>query len=441
MQAGRRPRQWATRQWATRQWPIRQWPIRQRPIRQRVLGAVLGAAGLAVALTACSSSGIGPGTGPRSAPPAPVSVSSAHGLVVCQPASNNTAIELEVISPQNLRVEASTMIPAVPGQEQTSNVTSGPNAPLGCSQIPQQVYGSDVPAIGPEEFAARQRFNANFTELAVLIQKPSSNTADAGYLDLATGKVTDLTSASTSSGFGSSSATAQDALFSPATGDLWYLASNGTPYSLDASGHATAHPVGYASSLQCCSGDQPGFISLAPQTNWVLSDTGTGLPSPSGTVAVGPATADSGGQIQIWHQGSDLTAEADILGGDQSKDISAINVQGLPSAETSTTTGAAAIAWLSDTRLILLWNNQFYILTFNAGYTSATAGPGLLPSSSNQFLQAMLSPDHQTLAFIANTGGSADYLYEMALDQPGAQPKKIGQLGASGTPWAILAWR
>jgi hypothetical protein len=363
-------------------------------------------------------------------------VSSAHGLVLCQPTASKTAIELEVISPQNARPEGSTMIPAVPGQEPANNLASGPNAPVACAPGPVSNYSQNVPMIGPEQFAARQRFNASFTKMAVIIQKPASGTADAGYMNLATGKVTDLTSAS-SSGFGSSSATAQDALFDSTTGGLWYLTSKGVPYSVDAAGHATAHPVGYASSLAGSSYDAPGYISLAPKTGWVLSDTSTGLPNPSGTVAVGEATVNTGGQLRIWDQGTDLTQ--DIT---DTKTMTAINVKGLPSGSSnSSSQGAAPLAWLSDTQLILLWSSQFYIVTFSPGYTSATAGPGLLPSNSYLFIQAMLSPDHHTLAFTVNKGGTADYLYELALNQPGAQPKRIGPLGSTSSPWAILDWR
>lgn len=415
-----------------------------RHSRQQVLGITMGAAGLAAAaLTGCSSGPIpGPGPGTTSGAPSPAAptVSAAHGLVVCQPTSNNTAMELEVLSPQNLHVAASTMIPAVPGQEETNNLTSGPNAPVACAPGPVANYNQNIPAIGPEQFAARQRFNADFTKMAVIIQKPSSGTADAGYLTLATGKVTDVTSAS-SSGFGSSSATVKDALFNPTTGDLWYLTSKGVPYSLDAPGHPAAHPVSYASSLSGSSYDQPGFISLAPKTGWVLSDTSTGLPNPSGTAAVGVATTDTGGQIQIWHRGSDLTAGADILGQDRSKTIKVINVKGWPPGLPNSAQNPEPIAWLNHTQLIMMRASQFYVVTFSQGYTSAASGPGLLPSNSYTFVQAMLSPDHHTLAFTVNKGGSADYLYELALNRPGAQPKQIGTLGSTSSPWGILDWR
>jgi hypothetical protein len=418
----------------------------------------LGVTGLAITaatLTGCGGSGLNPGPGPEPCgsaaapgsgagcvPPVPsasASVPSAHGLVVCQPNADNTAIDLEVISPQNMKVEASTTIPAVPGVE-NMNVASGPNAPVACSPGPVSGYNQNVPMIGPEQFAARQRFNASFTKMAVIIQKPSSGTADAGYLTLATGKVTDLTSASASS-FGSSSATARDALFDPTTGDLWYLTSNGVPYSVDAAGHATAHPVSYAASLRGSSADAPGYIALAPETGWVLSDTSTGLPNPPGTVAVGVATTDTGGQLQIWHQGSDLTAEADMLGQDQSKTIKIINVKGWPPGLPDSAQNPAPIAWLSDTQLIMMRASQFYLVTLGHGYRSAISGPRLLPSNNYTFIQAVLSPDHHILAFTVNKGGTTDYLYELALNQPGARPKQIAALGSTSSPWAMLDWR
>ncbi len=422
----------------------------------RRFGTAVVAAGLAIAaagLTGCGGSGpiAGPkacGSGSSSGctpPPSPTAqaapaVSTAHGLVLCQPtgsspAGTHTAIALQVVSPQNEKVEASATLHAVPGQEQNNDLTSGPNAPVACAPGPVSNYNQDVPEIGPEEFAARQRFNADFTEMAVIIQKPSSGTADAGYMSLATGKVTDVTGAGSSS-FGSASGTAQDALFNPTTDALWYLTSKGVPYSVAASGHGTAHPVGYASSLAGSSGDAPGYISLAPQTSWVLSDTSTGLPNPSGTVAVGAATTNTGGQLRIWAEGTDLTQDIS-----DTKTMTAINVKGWPGGLPNSSQNPAPIAWLSDTRFIMLRASQFYIVTFSHGYASATSGPGLLPSNGYQFIQGVLSPNRQTLAFTVNKGGATDYLYELALNQPGAQPKEIGPLGTTSAPWAILAWR
>jgi hypothetical protein len=399
-----------------------------------------GVAGLALAMAMLSGCGGSPssstvtpnqGTSPGSLAPghsAPT-VSSAHGLVVCQLISNNTAIDVAVMSPRNLQVEASAVIPAVPDQEETNDLTSGPNAPLGCGsgQSIGYISNTNIPSIGPEQFAARQEFNAAFTKIAVLIQNPSSGTADAGYIDLATGKVTDVTGAG-GSGFGSSTANVNDALYDPATGDLWFLTTNGTPYSVGASGQATAHPVSYASSMQCCSADTPGHIALAPRTGWVLSVNDAALPNPSGTVAVGPGPAGSG-QIEVWRQGSDVS---------QTTTGTAITAQGM---QTQTLATLEPIGWLNNTRLVMVSGSQFYIVTFGPGYTSATAGPGLLPSNSYLFLQAMLSPDHHTLAFIVNKGGADNYLYELALNQPGAQPAQVGPLGSSSAPWAILAWR
>ena len=48
----------------------------------------------------------------------------------------------------------------------------------------------------------------------------------------------------------------------------------------------------------------------------------------------------------------------------------------------------------------------------------------------------MLSPDHRTMAF--TTGND---LWELALSQPGARPKKIGTLGSPSVYRAILDWR
>lgn len=406
--------------------------------KQRVSGMTAGVAGLAVAtamLSACSgstASTVSPTGAPTHAAPtdspAPT-VWSAHGLVICRLVNDNTAIEVAVISPRNEQVEASVAVPAMPGQEEINDVTSGPNAPLACGSGQPIGYISDtnIPSIGPEEFAARQEFNANFTKVAILIQDPSGGTADAGYIDLATGHVTDVTAAS-GGGFGSSTANVHDALYDPATGDLWFLTENGTPYSVDASGQAIAHPVSYASSMSCCSADTPGYIALAPRTGWVLSVNDAALPSPSGTVAVGPGPLGSG-QIEVWRQGSDVS---------QTTSGTAITADGM---QIQTFSPLAPIGWLNNTQLVMLSGSQVYIVTFNPGYTTATAGPGLLPSNSYQFLQAMLSPDHHTLAFIVNKGGSDNYLYELALDQPGAQPEQIGQLGSSSAPWAILAWR
>lgn len=415
--------------------------VQRRPAtqRHRLLPVAAATSGLVLVL-ALAACGGGAASGSRPAPtadqaaagsghaanPAP-SVSSAHGLVVCQLVDNDAMISLEVISPSTGAMEAATTISAMPGQQSGA----GYEAPAGCSSGgPMTVHPTDnIPAPGPEQFAAREEFNADFTELAVLIPNSASGGADAGYLNLSDGDVTDLSKAS-ESGFGSSPVT--DDLFDPTTGSLWYLAGS-TVYSVTASGQAIPHPVSYSASFGIEVATQ-GLFTLAPGTSWVLPGNALALPNPSGTVAVGPPgpnAANPNGVLEEWPQGSDVT---------DGSTGTVVSVSAL-----ADTQGVQPIAWLSDTRLLIQfetssgWN--FAVLTFSPGYTAATMGPDLLPASSYQFYDAVLSPTGSTLAFIVNQGGSADYLYELALGSPGAQPSKIAALGSTSQPYALLAWR
>jgi hypothetical protein len=402
---------------------------------RRILGVVACAAALPLVLAACGGSG-NSGTSPASgasqnagghSAAASPALADTHGLVVCQLTNNDKTILLEVISPQNLHVDASAVVPVLPG----SQSADGAHAPTGCS-TGGPIYASEtqnLPTAGPEQFAAREAFNADFSRIAVTISNSGGGTSDAGYMDLATGKTTDLTKASGAS-FGSSSGKVSDALFDPSTGDLWYIAGDGTPHSVSSTGHDTAHSVSYASSMQP-GNFAPGYTSngafaLATQTSWVLSDNTSVLPNPSGTVAIGTAGNSTG--LEVWRNGTDVS---DNTAG------APVSINGL-----SGSLGIPApVAWIDDTHLLMLvGKTNFAVVTFNSGYTSATVGASLLPANNYTFGDVVLSPDHHTVAFLASKGGSDFDLYELALNQPGSQPKQIGPLGTTAHPWAILAW-
>jgi hypothetical protein len=275
--------------------------------------------------------------------------------------------------------------------------------------------------------AAREMFDSSLSEVAVMSAQQTDGSQHVGYVNLASGAFTDLTTSTSGSGFSGHIPVDNAPVFDQATGDMWFFRDDGGIYHCSPSGTcAVAAHV-----------DQPdqnshfyvinGGWQLTPATNDpALLDT-------SGRIA-----AIEGNNTQNLGATYDLAVER----GGQEPRRGLYTLSDPKGGTIGNDVNCYPEAWVSETSLICSASgggSQFwYVSGLAAGKPGTRTARRLLPTNERQDDSPVISPDGKRFVF-RSTGGSITALYVQPVNAKRLPaPRRLVSVGATEVP---IAWQ
>jgi len=263
--------------------------------------------------------------------------------------------------------------------------------------------------------ANREVFSRDFSQVAVVANNPEPDGSQhVGYIDLATGHFTDVTAATTGSGFGAGGPVDGGALFDPVTDHFWFYRDNGSVYNC-LPDTTDCRAVGQTdTSADVYNGIRFDVVNSV----WQLTKgDDPPLLSPTAVLAAG-----SGNSLGDLH-----------LSAATSQDSVAVTV--------STPTGnlsCVVAGWIDDSTLLCSdpqYDQLYVVRHLNSKTEAATATPLLPPNQDNDWTP-VASPDGPTMAFV-DSQGTEGVIYTVQLGASPSEPQKVATLNQGGE---LLAW-
>jgi hypothetical protein len=308
-------------------------------------------------------------------------------------------------------------------------------APVGAVS-PQWTCRTDGASLAQD----RETFNADLSKIAVSSAVQPDGSDHVGYVDLGTGQFTDVTAATSQTGYGATPSQDGYPLFDPSTGDLWFIRGDGQAHDFNvATGKDTVSSQHFAIqggtvSAGATGGAQPLTVRAGhPVVGYAL------LGPDNKTVAGGGAgTAASEPSIYIYNvsQATDSMGNGPgTAGGFGFYDASDVG-------RMSSDTGAVQ-AWLSATRLLVQNSSTGSFDAATVKHQDASADAALattvLPTVSGRTNDdAVISPDHNNV-IVRSAQGSVVHFYINAIPAPGDQPSQPRLTNVAGT--TVISWQ
>ena len=358
-------------------------------LSRRPLAVVASLAALALLGTACGSSTPPPAVGQTTTSTggaSPIRPSAGtrnaitgHGLLACVNSDN-----LELIDPKSGSLMATAAV--------TARVPTGWESAFHCDI--RDVFSADLSRLAVRGFQA-------------------DGSLHVGYVDLATGTLTDVTAKRPHTGFGAALPSDCNPLFGPTSNTFWYLE------GCAAGSGMTVHRVDLASGTDQTRGtvNTLGFLVWASDQAGESKNTAADvLLNRSRTLgAVGTSsgislfTSPAGPPVDVSvHYSADQTGDAC-----------------LPKA------------WAGDSTLICThWGEPLEVLQVTASTTSVQATP-LLPTNTRFNFSPVSSPDGSVIAFLSKQGTDVS-LYTIALARAGTEPTLVA---SNVTGLVLIAWQ
>ncbi len=319
-------------------------------------------------------------------------------------------------------------------------IPEGGGQPLAQIEIPLPAGTSTAFDCRDGSYAFRQVFNEDYSRMAVTIRNSADQSEHVGYINTATGELVDLETDSTSD-FAAASQN-HNAVFDPASGDLWFVAGNpsgmnvGTIMSMPADGGdsaETGEAFQYVGQDKFVLAGKSGHIAIPTNSN------GLPLPNPPGTVT---ALYNSIG-------GAELRAALTLVDpanpeGDHGKEgerVLSVEGQDLPAP------GLVPVAWVDDDTLITsvdistmsnLRASSLQLFDFSPDLQGLQSTYRVIPDSDRTNRSPVVSPEGDTLAFLSYRGETGG-LYTVPLSESG--PTDPTLLSDTTYPGVLLEWR
>jgi hypothetical protein len=276
---------------------------------------------------------------------------------------------------------------------------------------------------GAERVRLREQFSPDLSRVAVYGSQ-ADGSQHVGYVDLATGLLTDLTAKHQTTGFGSTLPVHCNPLFAPSSNTFWFLEAvpnrdRSTVHRVDLTTGAEETrgtvdlkcPNIYAQILVWAS-DQVAALPTFPSY--------AALPNPTGTLAVSrPVGPGMFAGFSLFVSPSGPPTRVSMNGGKND---------------------CQPYAWADDSTLICATQaGGDWILvvasSVTASTTSAQATP-LLPTNTRRNYSPVTSPDAKTVAFASQQGTDIS-LYTIALANAGAEPTLV----AANMTFSLISWQ
>ena len=324
---------------------------------------------------------------------------SKHGLLTesCQ---SDGLINLQLIDPISGKITA-----------EHSLKSTLPDSRLGSLHI--NLCNSSLNQDATSNLYLRQQFSSDFSKLVFTSDAQSDGSVHAGYIDLASSKVFDITALTKTTGFSAIVSVDYSPIFNPIDGDFCFLRTGATADSFGGgTGNSDLHCSDLNSKVDSILGNIPSSNSSDISDEFLTSQHGIMV---SGDLLVSPDSSTYAFSNSLFGGQVNFAASSPFV---SSSSADPFNDQGNSTIlndpfGTRTTT---LDGWISDNLLLVELSgfSGIYTVPSSAANLMSADPHDLIPTNSAINTNVVLSPDGTQLAFVHTLVNQSDLYTSLA---------------------------